>query len=96
LSEHFVAAHDLGDLPEPISTQGNREQRHHGVARGRREISETQPLAAEDAAREIRPLGLLRSFGRKLHLRTARIIERGDNRLRGCNDALRDVGLSGG
>jgi len=96
LSERFVAAHDLGDLPEPVSTQGNREKRHHRVAPGRREISQAQPLAAEDAAREIRPPGPLRSFGGKLNLRTTRIVERGDNRLRGCNNALCDVGLSRG
>src|SRR6185503_16937586 len=94
--QHVVTAHDFGDLPVARRAERGLEQRHHCHPLGRRQIAEPQPLAGENARRQVGPAGPLFAVERKLNLRASGVIERTQYLLRGSDDAGRRVGAGGG
>jgi hypothetical protein len=94
--QHLVAAHDLGHLAVAVPAQSARQQRHDRGSLRRREITHPQARAVKHRARQVGPPRLLWTVERKLHLGSTGVIERAQQRLRGCHDLLRDVGLGAG
>jgi hypothetical protein len=89
-AKHFVAAHDVDDLPIARWAEGSRQQVHHRGALRRVQICQAQAFAPEDATREVRPLRFLRTCEGELHFGASRFIEQCGERLgRGDNPRRR-------
>ena len=84
--QHLVAVHDVGDLLVTLAAQRRRDQRERRLALRRREVAEPQPVALEDAARQIRPAGALAAVEVERHLRALRVAERREERVGGGDD----------
>ena len=89
--QHFVAAHDVGDLSKPAATERSREQTVDGGALRRCQICQPQALTLVHRARKVGPFRLLRSFEGELDLGSTRVVERRQQCLRGGDNTRRRV-----
>ena len=89
--EHSVGAHDLPDLPIPVSTQ-RRDSRVSTAARcGAVRSASAYAVALKHRRRKVGPFRLLRPLEGELDLGPARLVERGQECLRSGDDARRRI-----
>ena len=72
--QDLVTVHDVGDLLIPLITEHRLQQRERGVMLSGGQIAESKVVALVDAARQVRPVGLLRAVESKHRLRTLSIV----------------------